>query len=1561
MKNLNGGHKTSRYSRAVLALCTLIVHPSLAIVTPEPDRNFGTNATGQDVIAQLGREAGSALLSGVVVQLKNNAPVDVDGDGTNDFLNWSGTLISPEWILTCAHALQGTNGTGGGVNPANIECVTAGEDHLPIAEFRIHGSWQKEQYLLGNDIALIRLAAPIAGVNTFARLSAEPFTKPVGVIMAGFGEEGTGDLGGNGFPGFLSAGLNTLDVAGSGQTTNGVGDPFIPFPGAPASIAFMDFDKWELKEFVCQNGGVNTTNLVPATLSAFSTMGAEHEKNAPPAPCVGTLDPTNGYFAGVVCDFLPADGDSGGPAFLWENYPALAVPPGFNLSGIPVIYGVTSLRNPGVAANNAAVYGNVAGFTLVQSHLGWIYDQVPELANADDDADGKTNREELDDGTDPYDATSVVFNTGLGPATRVIAPVDVALQNIRITRETAISPNETDVEFTMDVRNIETGRYRDLSVDVVTANLPSFSSVVDGQLDITALPELGIEVGGAARTLVVRTVNSNLTALREAILSGNVLKLSAYEEEVYAGPAKYVDQPTDDAFESTTFNGFAELVLVLKNPTSLTSNLQSGDILIGDSRPGAYHPKVPSPTDPWELPTLGQQLPFEVASVTQVNGKTHVAGHKRDLNQILKSGTFRVDDVTFNGSSRDLYDPPVENTYTEAEKENRLEQAAFIREKDPKSSSLADLAGMNAIPWHFNDVAITDALKLSGEVLLRSSGLRFQITFRDFAIKRATAGIDAGIATSMVVETTGTNSNVSVPLVDKQKQLANVPLAPPPGLPITIAGIPCFLNLNMVLSVGAEANAPGGLSIPIETSATIGAEIGWADGQTFATPTKEFIAPHISDPTVYDAVAANVKAWAEARLELGISVGGGLPSVGPSLGVRAQTSFSLEPLNNPWWTLDGDAELTGGFQMSLLGFEVAHVETTEHIATFFHRDSGGPLISPGPNPSIQASGEASGSLAPPAGNNVRWALAFAAPNSTGASYGNGFVTPLSGGGFFVGGGNAIHSFLGVVSAEGHVVWMQHFPTGGKPSDGMQLADGTVAVVGTQGFDWWLAKYDTNGTRLLLKSHRMVLAEFKNFAMLTGAGGDPEFYLAGYQNPVIVTQSDPVVLKLDQNGDRVWCKVYTLDGDDEAHSIRAMKDGNLLLAGNTDQSVGTDPFIGRRGNGLLMKITPAGDVIWASAFAAHWGMLFCDVAEAPDGTLYAVGSHGDLVWNYYPSILVAKVASDGELIDHVLIGEAPDWLDELPDGGDTPYDYAASAVWTGNGLVVAGRTGLGAGTSAFAALLNDELGVRWFSAFDASGAAVFNDVAATPDGIITMGWAENVWTGLFTSRAPAWLLSLPWEGIIRFHPNTGARSVYLQPHVFLSTRHEDFLGRVTDSYGNLNLFSTASATFVPTNSVPPVGQDVPAGAVTTFDTARLERVEPSIVDSYEEWAAYYQLTGTNSLPTGDLDKDGAMNQWEYFTGTDPLRSDATNAAVALSCEYDPATGIATISFQQATAAANQSYSLEYSTDLEIWAPANDTTVRVTQTGSSYIEIDLDWVADTVVGLGPAFFRLVLPEP
>lgn len=194
----------------------------------------------------------------------------------------------------------------------------------------------------------------MTGVSNYARLHHSPLRTSVGAVIAGFGEQGDGNTGGNGFPDFLTTGLNTLDAVAGASITAGNGAQTNVFPATPASVVLMDFDQWTNRVFLF----VNPTNSAflraqAVALSAFSFMG-ENEASHPMSACAGVNQPVPGYFRATVCDFFPAAGDSGGPALLWPGSLRL-LDTGYFLPSAPEVVGVMSFVNTGAGTTNTGV------------------------------------------------------------------------------------------------------------------------------------------------------------------------------------------------------------------------------------------------------------------------------------------------------------------------------------------------------------------------------------------------------------------------------------------------------------------------------------------------------------------------------------------------------------------------------------------------------------------------------------------------------------------------------------------------------------------------------------------------------------------------------------------------------------------------------------------------------------------------------------------------------------------------------------------------------------------------------------------------------------------------------------------------------------------------------------------------------------------------------------------------------------------------------------------------------------------------------------------------------
>ena len=116
-------------------------------------------------------------------------------------------------------------------------------------------------------------------------------------------------------------------------------------------------------------------------------------------------------------------------------------------------------------------------------------------------------------------------------------------------------------------------------------------------------------------------------------------------------------------------------------------------------------------------------------------------------------------------------------------------------------------------------------------------------------------------------------------------------------------------------------------------------------------------------------------------------------------------------------------------------------------------------------------------------------------------------------------------------------------------------------------------------------------------------------LAGYIHHGSAITSDPAcVCHPGFDGQALWAKYYARDGDDKVHGMTTTADGGIVMCGETDADVEAPPigvedvnnqFKDATKNGLLMKVDPDGNLLWAKAYPSRWSLVFNDVTEAPD--------------------------------------------------------------------------------------------------------------------------------------------------------------------------------------------------------------------------------------------------------------------------------------------------------------------------------------------------------------------------
>jgi len=244
-------------------------------------------------------------------------------EGTSGYIA-SGTLISPEWVLTAGHVVGGTNDSGAGIS-GMIFGLSSSYDGMGVSALSWipYGGWSSSGGNLwaGVDLGLVRLSEPITNVTPALLDFSTPLLGLLGTSV-GYGRSGIGSGGMSTPAGTKRAGQNMIDARGGMLTTMGSGT-LLDLDGISPTVLFQDFD--------------HPTDLVASTM--------------------GSVTP-------VAQEYLIASGDSGGGLFI-------------DVGGVTKLVGVSSflasLPYPWDTTGANADYGDLAGVVSVQSFENWIF------------------------------------------------------------------------------------------------------------------------------------------------------------------------------------------------------------------------------------------------------------------------------------------------------------------------------------------------------------------------------------------------------------------------------------------------------------------------------------------------------------------------------------------------------------------------------------------------------------------------------------------------------------------------------------------------------------------------------------------------------------------------------------------------------------------------------------------------------------------------------------------------------------------------------------------------------------------------------------------------------------------------------------------------------------------------------------------------------------------------------------------------------------------------------------------------------------------------------------
>lgn len=198
-------------------------------------------------------------------------------------------------------------------------------------------------------------------------------------------------------------------------------------------------------------------------------------------------------------------------------------------------------------------------------------------------------------------------------------------------------------------------------------------------------------------------------------------------------------------------------------------------------------------------------------------------------------------------------------------------------------------------------------------------------------------------------------------------------------------------------------------------------------------------------------------------------------------------------------------------------------------------------------------------------------------------------------------------YLLKVDSEGKKIWDKKYVVNdtdrGHGHDAVQSGDGGYVVTGstrsfyTGNVDLHLLKVDGEGEKVWEKNYGGSRSKSGKAIVQSGDGG---FVIAGKITEIAGTKSDVYVLKVDAKGEKVWERTFGRKGREEASSIVQSGDEGFVLAGlkQKDDVMSGDLYV--------LKVDEDGEKVWERSFGGWYAARGWCIVQSGDGGFVVAG-------------------------------------------------------------------------------------------------------------------------------------------------------------------------------------------------------------------------------------------------------------------------------------------------------------------------------------------------------------------